>query len=214
MIEIKKWYNRKKGEKIVKALLNNDFKARYFETPEQCLDYVKIVIKQYKTIGFGGSVTNLHQLNIPELCEQQGKTVFNHNKPGLSREEKIELRKKELTCDLFITSTNALTENGKLVNIDGVGNRTNAMTFGPKKCLVICGINKITKDINSAIERVKNVASPMNARRLNIETGCYHTGYCVNCQKPERICRVITILEKKPVLSDIEVLIIGAELGF
>ncbi len=214
MLEIKKWFYRKKGEKVVKALINNEFKANYFENTEQCLNYVKDIVKQFDTIGFGGSVTNLYQLKIPELCEQMGKTVYNHNKSGLSAKEKLELRKKELSCDLFITSTNALTENGELVNIDGVGNRTNAMTFGPKKCLVICGVNKITKDINSAIERIKNTASPMNARRLNIETGCYHTGYCVNCQKPERICRVITILEKKPVLSDIEVLIIGAELGF
>ncbi|MGA1861447.1 lactate utilization protein [Deferribacter thermophilus] len=142
------------------------------------------------------------------------KKILNHGDPNLTPEERNQVRLAELTCDLFVTSTNALTLDGKLVNIDGTGNRVNAMAFGPKKSVVYTGINKIVENVDDAIKRIKFIASPMNAKRLNFNTPCAKTGFCADCNSPQRICRIVTIIEKNPPLSDIEIVIIGESLGF
>ncbi len=211
---VKEWYNEKIGKKVVENLEKNEFCAKYFKNREEAIDYIKKLLKNYHSIGFGGSMTVLQDLMIDKLAENMGKEILNHNRPEFSMEKKLEIRKKQLTCDLFITSTNAITKDGKIVNIDGVGNRVSAMIFGPKKVLIICGINKVTKDVHSALNRIKEIAAPMNAKRLNAKTPCAETGVCVDCKSPGRICRVTVIMDKKPKLSDIEVLIIGENLGF
>jgi acyl-CoA hydrolase len=159
-------------------------------------------------------MTVLHDLKLDELLKAKGKEILNHNIGSLSPEEKLEIRKRQLTCDLFITSTNALTKDGKLINTDGVGNRVAAMIFGPKKTLVLAGVNKIVKDVNAGLSRIKEIASPMNTKRLNVNTPCAVTGVCSDCNSPQRICRVTTIIEKKPNFSDIEIVIIGENLGY
>jgi hypothetical protein len=114
---------------------------------------------------------------------------------------------------VFLASSNAVTEDGKLYNIDGTGNRVAAMTFGPKKVILVCGINKIVKDIDDAHRRAKERAAPMNARRLNTKTPCAETGECADCSSPQRICNVYTALVKKPSRTDITVLLVGEPLG-
>lgn len=122
--------------------------------------------------------------------------------------------KEMLTCDLFLTSTNALTLTGNLVNIDGTGNRAASMFFGPRKIIIIAGRNKIVGSIEEGLNRIKMYAAPANARRLNLSTPCASTGFCADCNSPERICRITTILERKPLLTDIHVLVVNEDLGF
>jgi hypothetical protein len=119
-----------------------------------------------------------------------------------------------MTSNLFLSSVNAATLNGELVNIDGIGNRVNATNFGPGKVILIAGYNKIVEDVQEAIRRIKNVTAPINARRLNIDVPCAKLGKCVDCDSPNRICRVIMIHERKPSLTDILVILVGEELGY
>jgi hypothetical protein len=117
--------------------------------------------------------------------------------------------------DLFISATNALTLSGCLVNIDNTGNRVGAMAFGPKKAIVVAGRNKIVDgSIEDAIRRVKERAAPPNAKRLQYKTPCATTGFCSDCSSPERICRIVTIIEKSPKRSDLRVLVVNEDMGF
>lgn len=211
---VKKWFNERVSSLTIENLVKNGFKASYFEKSETAIKYIESIAENYNKIGFGGSMTVLQSLKLDELLKGKGKEILNHNIGSLSAEEKLEIRKKQLTCDLFVTSTNALTKDGKLINTDGVGNRVSAMIFGPKKVLVIAGVNKIVKDVDAGLKRIKEIAAPMNSKRLNMNTPCAVTGVCSDCNSPQRICRVTTIIERKPNFSDIEIIIIGENLGY
>ncbi|MGB9731732.1 MULTISPECIES: lactate utilization protein [Calditerrivibrio] len=214
MLEIKKWHNTTLAEKTIDSLLKNGFRASYYENSNTALTYIDTIISEYNVIGIGGSMTIIKDLKLLEREVMKNKIILNHNLPDITPEEKHEIRKKQQTSDLFITSSNAITEDGKLVNIDGVGNRVNAMLFGPKKTVIVAGINKIVKNVDDGINRIKRIASPMNARRLGVNTPCATLGYCTDCNSPQRICRVISIIEKRPIPSNIEIILIGENLGF
>jgi NAD-dependent dihydropyrimidine dehydrogenase PreA subunit len=124
-----------------------------------------------------------------------------------------EAREKASRADVYLSSTNALTEEGKLVNIDGLGNRVASMIYGPKKVYILCGINKITKNLDEALQRIKD-NTYKNARRLKLETPCAYTEKCTDCSSPQRMCSVTTIIERRPYKTDFEVIIIGQELGY
>jgi hypothetical protein len=124
-----------------------------------------------------------------------------------------EAREKAAKADVYLTSTNAVTENGQLVNIDGTGNRVAAMIFGPKKVFVICGINKIASNLDTAMQRIKE-NTYKNARRLKLKTPCAETEKCNDCRSPQRMCNITTIIERKPNKTAMEVIIIKEELGY
>jgi hypothetical protein len=121
---------------------------------------------------------------------------------------------KAITTDVYLTSTNALTLDGKLVNMDGAGNRVASMIFGHKRVYVIVGKNKICKDYEEASKRIKNVAAPKNAKRLNTNTPCRFTGSCNDCSSPDRLCNVEVILHRNPAGSNVNIFLIDEELGF
>ena len=144
-----------------------------------------------------------------------GREILNHGDPALSRDEKIGVMRRQLTCDLFLSGTNALTLSGELVNIDATGNRAAAMFFGPRKVIVVAGRNKLVDGtVQDAIQRVKNWATPPNSRRLKYKTPCASTGFCCDCNSPDRLCRVTTVIERPPRLTDMRVLVVNADLGF
>jgi L-lactate utilization protein LutB len=213
MSELKTWHNQTIGARVVEALQKNNFTASYVNTKQEALDKLAALIPGDATVGIGGSAT-IKEVGIDTLLEERGNTVFNHNKPGLSPEESLALRHNQLSCDVFLTSTNALTLKGELVNVDGSGNRVAAMIFGPKKVIVITGVNKIVTDIDTAMDRIELFAAPINNKRLNRPNPCTVTGECMDCQGPTRICNVTTVMHKKPGAIDIEVIIIGEDLGF
>ena len=191
----------------------NRFATQYHENAEKAVEELLAAIPLDVTVGIGGSWT-LMELQVAEKLEARGNVVYCHHKPGLTPEEILTIRRQQLTCDVFITSTNALTEDGKLVNEDGTGNRVAAMMFGPKKVIVFTGINKIVANLEEADKRIKTIAAPKNNVRLSRPNPCTKTGYCMDCQGPTRICNIRTVIEKKPPLSDIHVWLVGEEIGY
>ena len=213
MDPVKQWWVEEKAKKAIEKLVAHEFKALYVKTKEEVVQEVWKHITPKQRIGVGGSLT-VRELGILEKLEAEGHTLYNHWKPGLSKENNLEIRKSQMTSDLFLSSANAITLNGELVNIDGIGNRVNSTNFGPGKVILVVGYNKIVEDVQEAIKRIKNVAAPLNARRLNIDVPCAKAGKCVDCNSPNRICRVIVIHERKPFLTDILIILVGEELGF
>lgn len=200
-------------EIVVENLKKNNFAVHVAENKEEGAQIVRSLIEKGATIGVGGSVT-IDQLDILDGLEEEGHLIFNHNKAGLTPQQVLDFRRRELTCDVFLTSTNALTEKGELVNIDGVGNRVAALTFGPKRVVVATGINKIVADVHAGIARIGSVAAPLNNKRLKKDMPCTKVGHCVDCQLPGRICNVTTITKKRPPLTDIHIVLIKEELGY
>jgi L-lactate utilization protein LutB len=198
-------------QRTLTALQKNGFSVLFAPTKDEALQKVLSLIPSNANVGIGGSVT-LREINLIEALNKRGNIVFEHwSQP----EEKISnIMRKQLTSDVFVASSNAVTEDGKLVNIDKAGNRVAAMIFGPKRVILVIGINKIVKDIKEAIRRLRNVAAPMNAKRREDKTPCAITGICTDCETPDRLCRVITIMEKKPSRTDITLILVGEELGF
>lgn len=198
-------------ENTLKALKKHDIDAQYFESSEAAVEMLMTEIGLSETIGVGGSVT-VKNLGIPDKLLNRGNKLFYHWLE-VTPEKVLEARRNAMNADVYISSTNALTEKGQLVNIDGIGNRVAAMFYGPKKVFIICGINKITKDLDGAFEYIK-ANTYKNARRLGLKTPCAITEKCNDCDSPERMCRVTTIIERKPRETSIKVIIIGEELGY
>lgn len=208
------WTHEQKCQKAVESLGNNGFTTRYCATPQEAFDYIVAESDDAITVGFGGSMS-IAGLGVESQLRDLGKQILNHGSPAFSLDEKLEIMRRQLTCDLFLSGCNALTLSGELVNIDGVGNRVASMLFGPRKVIVVAGRNKLVDgSIQDAIDRVKNRATPPNAKRLNYNTPCSRTGFCSNCNSPERICRATTIIDRKPRLTDLHVLVVNADLGF
>ncbi len=212
MEEMQKWHRELLIRKTVDALRANFFEAKAFDDRQALTAEVLQSVGPGMTVGFGGSLT-VRSLGLVDLVKERGATAIDHWQLGLSKEEIHDLRVRQLTCDLFLTGTNAVTEGGELVNMDGMGNRVNAMTFGPKKVIVIAGSNKIVADVHEGIERIKKVAAPMNARRLNLPLPCAESGRCHNCKSEQRICRILSILEKKPGGTNFSVFFLNEDLG-
>lgn len=208
------WTHEKKCLKAVDALVKNGFGAEYCVTPQEASDYILREAADAVTVGFGGSMS-IASLDVEARLRGLGKEILNHASSALSRDEKMEIMRRELTCDLFLSGTNALTLSGELVNIDATGNRVAAMFFGPRKVIVVAGRNKLVDGTShDAILRVKNWATPPNANRLNFKTPCAATGFCSDCNSPDRLCRVTSIIDRKPRFTDVRVLVVNADLGF
>jgi hypothetical protein len=209
-IEIGLWQLEVRAKKCVEALLKNGFAAEYHPSLESVRERVLSACEMAETIGFGGSLS-IAEMGIFDVLEPSGKKLFDHGR--VPPEKKAEARLGQLTCDLFLTGTNAVTLDGCLVNLDMNGNRTNAMTFGPKKILVVAGGQKVVGGVSEAIRRIRSVAAPRNTKRLQLNTPCAVSGFCEDCDSPQRICRVYSIIERKPAHSDISVLLCGEPMG-
>ena len=208
------WTHEQKCLKAVESLVAHDFTAVYCPTPQDARDYIAEAAAEACSVGFGGSMS-VAGLEVENCLRSAGKEILNHAQPSLSREERLEIMRRQLTCDLFLSGCNALTLSGELVNIDATGNRVAAMLFGPRKVVVVAGRNKLVDGtLQDAIARVKAWATPPNAKRLNFNTPCARTGFCSNCNSPERLCRVTTVIYRKPRFTDLHVLVVNADLGF
>jgi len=211
--ELVAWTHQQKCEKAVESLGKNGFAAVYCPTAVSARDYILREAATAQTIGFGGSLSVV-DLQVIEELRGQGKELLIHGVPGLSLEERLAIMRRQLTCDLFLTGSNAVTLSGILVNIDASGNRVGSMFFGPRQVIVVAGRNKLVDgDANAAIKRVKDWASPPNAKRLNYNTPCAKTGFCSDCNSPDRICRITTVIERKPRLTDVRVVVVNDDLG-
>lgn len=215
MDPVMKWFMEDRGRRAVEALKKREFNALYVENQSQAKELALKEISPGETVGVGGSVT-VRGMRIVDALKARGNKIIDHwVTASLFSEENFQLRRAQQTCDVFITSTNAITMDGQLVNTDGGGNRVNAMGFGPKKAIVLAGANKIVPDVESALRRIKEIVVPMNCKRLNSSPPCIQAGKCVDCRVPQRVCRITTIIEwKPPFFSDYLVIIVGENLGY
>ncbi|MDO9211037.1 MAG: lactate utilization protein [Deltaproteobacteria bacterium] len=212
MTQFHQWYQELQVERTIVALKKNNFDARFFPKASEALAEVWKMIPEGSTVGYGGSLT-LNQIGFIEEAQKRSVKFLNPFAKGLSPEEGDKIRRQILTADFFLASSNAITEDGKLYNIDATGNRVGPMIYGPKKVILLCGVNKIVKDIDEAQKKVQEWTAPMNVKRLGYKNPCGQTGECSDCASPERICNAYVILAKKPRRTDISVFIIGEFLG-
>jgi len=209
----KRWRLEQRSATAVNFLSRNGFEAHFVPNEEEARAEVIRRIPPNATIGAGGSIT-IRQLGVLEALEQAGHMIYDHWRPGLSQEEILSIRRAQLTCDVFLSSVNALTLQGQLVSTDGVGNRLAAMTFGPSRVFLVVGANKIVANLASALQRLRSVCAPLALRETGAALPCAQTGICGSCQSDSRLCRATLILDCKPLQTNMTVLVVGAELGF
>lgn len=188
----------------IRNLEKNNFTVRFFEDSEAAVNQLMEELKKAKSISRSGSVT-IDSLGIIDRIHKLKLPFRDYASP--------EDRRASITADVYLTGTNAITMDGKLVNIDGCGNRVSAMSYGPNKIFILCGTNKIVRNFDEAIHRIETVAAPRNAKRLNRNTPCVKTGHCSDCNSNDRICRK-TLIINKPILDRIHIYLINQELGY
>lgn len=207
------WRAETLGESAVKALKKNGFDAVFVKTGAEALELVAKHFKKGATVGFGGSMS-VRGIGVQEKATAAGCELLDHNAPGLSPEVKTKILRRQLTSDVFVSGSNAVTLEGEIVNVDGTGNRVAALSFGPLKTIVVVGINKIVRDLDEAFARVETFAAPMNNKRLDKPNPCVKAGVCQDCDGDTRLCRVYQILRKRPGGTDFTVIIVGEDLGY
>jgi hypothetical protein len=197
-------------DKAVRALQKNGFDVRVFGTKEEAVSALMEDIKVDEPVGLGGSIT-LQDMKIYDQLSERGNTVYWHWKA----EDKGAALRNAASSKVYITSTNAVTEDGKLINKDGTGNRVSSMFYGHERVYIVAGKNKIVRNYGDAIYRIEHTAAPMNAKRLNLTTPCVYTGVCSDCDSPQRICNVETVINKKPGgVGKIAIYLVNEDLGY
>ncbi len=187
------------------------YKVSCFESGEAAAEYLTAQLVG-KKVAFGGSVT-VEQLGLYERLAARNEVIWHHRIPEGKTSKDMRLAAR--SADVYISSVNGLAESGEIINIDGTGNRVAAICYGHEKVYLLVGKNKLAKDYDAALWRARNVASPKNAQRLGMKTPCaVNADKCYNCASPDRICRALSVLWEKPMLSDVEILLIGEELGY
>ena len=206
-----------KLESVKQNLENNHFEVFIAQNAKQAKEIaINDIIPglDIKTVSWGGSMSFVATGLFHELKDNPDIKVLNTFDRSLSTEEMMDLRRQSLMVDLFITGTNAVTEQGQLVNLDMMGNRVAAIMWGPKTVLLVIGRNKITSDLDEAMFRIKNYAAPVNTMNLDKKTPCAKTGVCHDCDSPDRICNYWTIIEKSFVRKRIKIILVNEDLGF
>lgn len=212
MEQWEQWFQEKQVERTIQALKKNNFEALFVPDSKSAVEEVMKRIPDGSTVGVGGSVT-LTEMGLLDALERRNVRLIWPNQQAKNTDERMELIRKSFSSDFFLTSTNAITEDGKLFNVDATGNRVGAMFIGPKKTIVVTGVNKIVKDVNAAEKRVREWTAPQNARRLNRKTPCVETGVCADCSSPDRICNISVTLAKRPSRTDVMIILVGEKLG-
>jgi hypothetical protein len=206
-------YHLARAGATAKALEAKGYRAIVAASAEEAATRILEIVPADALVGVGGSVT-VRQIGVIEELEKRGNRVVHHWLPGAGKEEVEAARRAELTCDVFLTSVNALTIGGELVNIDGHGNRVAASIYGPGEVVFVAGANKIADDLDAALYRAKAVAAPVNAMRLGTRTPCAVTGVCVDCDAPTRICNVTVIFDRRPSGTPMTVVLVAEDLGY
>lgn len=210
-----KQYHKARAKAIMAGLEKRNMKGYYFEHSEDAVTKICSMIQKGDLVGLGGSETII-QTGLLEELRKLDIRLLDRYKEGISQEVINEMRRKGLQADLFISGTNAITLKGELVNQDGLGNRIAGLVYGPKKVIIVAGMNKVVPTIEDAIHRIRDRAGPLNAKRVNVETPCYHTGICNKevCFPPNSICGQLLIIESSMRPDRIHVFLIGENLGF
>lgn len=209
-------WNETVAASIIANLRKRRMDGSYAAGAAQARDEVLAMLPAGATIYRCPSMTTAGMGLWEKIAERPDLTVIDHYRPGLSPEESMRLRREGLLADVLITGTNAITLDGRLVNLDAVGNRVAAMTFGPKKVILVIGMNKVVPDLDAAKARVKHFAATVNALRTGYDIPCAKTGLCSDCDSPQRICNIWNVIEGQVGIQKgrIHVKLVGENLGY
>ena len=207
------WVLEQRIKRTIDALEKNNINGYYLESREEIIETIKDIAEEGSVVASGGSMT-LFELGVIDHLRTDRYKFLDRYKEGLSGEDIRKIYVDAFDADVYFTSTNAITEDGELYNVDGNGNRVAAMIYGPKKVIVVVGVNKIVKNLDEAIKRNRNIAAPANAKRLDRQTPCAKVGYCMDCKSPEKICRAYTVIKSQGVKDRMHVLFINEEAGY
>ncbi len=214
MDAVKEKYQKQVARQIITELGKKRMAGSFAPTINQAKEEVLQMIPKGSIVYRCGS-TSLVEIGLWEAVKAlPGVTVIDPYLPELSPEEGLEQRRKGLSADIMISSTNAITLNGILVNLDGMGNRVAAMSFGPKKVILVVGMNKVVFDLDTAFKRVKHHAAPLNNIRYGLPNPCVENGICSDCRTPTRICNMWSIIEGQMIKDRIHVKLVGEPMGY
>ena len=205
-----KYYN-KRGELLVKNLKSRHFDAYYCETREQALEKALELIPKGATVGWGGALS-AKQIGLIDAMNDGEYNAIDRDKTT-SPEERVKAMKRCLLANVFITGANALSLDGQMVNIDGVGNRVAAIVYGPESVIVIAGMNKVMDTLDAAVVRARTIAAPMNKQRFASQTPCEVTGTCGDCKSEGCICNQILVTRNSKPAGRIKMILVGEDLG-
>lgn len=207
-------WNEKVAARIISELEKRRMEGSYAPTVEEARLQILKMIPEGSLVYRCGSMTLVNMGLWEEVRKIPGVKVIDPFEPGISHEESLDRRRQGLLADIMITSSNAITLDGKLVNLDGMGNRVAAMIFGPKKVILAVGMNKVVSSVEEAMARVKHYSAPVNSIRLGFKNPCVETGLCADCKSPQRICNTWTIIQGHMIQGRIHVKLIGEHLGY
>jgi len=205
--------NQRLGVKMVKHLQRRHFDAYYCATAEEAKAKVSELIPDRASVTWGGTMT-IRDTGIPDMLRDRGTLEVWDRDLVESPEEKQEMYLRAFQADYYLSSANAISEDGVIVNIDGNGNRVAAITWGPKHVIFVIGMNKVAQDAEAALKRARSTASPINAARFDIQTPCQTDGQCHNCNSPQSICNYIHFLRNSSKPGRIIVILVGEPLGY
>lgn len=204
--------NERLAQKIIKNLQRRNFEAFYCPTAAEAVEKVSTLIPDGSSVTWGGSMT-IRDMGLTEALHKRNLNVLDRDL-ATDRDEAQRIYREAFSTDFYLSGVNAISEDGVIVNIDGNGNRVAAITFGPKKVILVVGLNKVTQDVQSALARARSTASPINAARFDIKTPCQVDGICHNCNSPESICNYIHFMRNSHPAGRHTVVLVGEDLGY
>jgi hypothetical protein len=207
-------WNEKVASDIIGKLEKRRIEGSYASTSDRAREEILTMIPKGAIVFRCGSMTAANMGLWEAIGKLPGVELIDPYQPGTTAEEGLEQRRRGMTADVMISSANAITLDGKLVNLDGMGNRVGSMAFGPRKVILVIGMNKVAPDLDSAIARIKHYAAPINAMRVGVSTPCTETGFCADCRSPQRICNIWSIIEGHMIKDRIHVKLVGESLGY
>lgn len=197
---------------MIQNLKRRNMEAYYCATATEAVEKVSQLIEDGSTVTWGGSMT-IRDMDIPQALRNRGTLEVLDRDLVTDREEVVRIYERAFTADVYLSSVNAISEDGVIVNIDGNGNRVAAITWGPKTVIFVIGMNKVAQTVEAAIARARSTASPINAARFDIKTPCQTDGICHNCNSPESICNYIHFLRNSP-RGKHKVILVGESFGY
>lgn len=204
--------NERLAERMIKNLKRRNMEAFYCPTAKEAVNKVSELIADGSCVTWGGSMT-IRDLGLPKALKERGTLEVLDRDEVTDREEVVKIYGRAFMSDVYLSSANAISEDGVIVNIDGNGNRVAAITWGPKKVIFVIGMNKVAQNVEAALARARSTAAPINSARFDIKTPCQTDGVCHNCNSPESICNYVHFLRNSPRGKHVVVLV-GEDLGY
>ena len=208
-----KWVNEEKILRTIASLEKNNMNGYIVSNKEELIKKIISLTNEGEKVSCGGSMS-LAETGVMDLLRSGRYDFLDRAKEGLSGEDIDRIYRECFFADTYFSSSNAITEEGELYNVDGNGNRVAALLFGPKKVIIVSGVNKIVKNLDEAIKRNREIAAPANAKRLNKSTPCTKIGYCMDCKSPEKICREYTVIKSQKDKNRIHVIFLNDNIGY